>query len=200
MAEPNPLLRHPVFWWDRELSTRVEAIAQDGNVIRNAANNLYEELVEHERAKAQLVVDFNVPTTADVIDISRKYDQAVNATTWSFKERLIPDRSAMVREIIAGDPKSEGAYNYIPVSMRIAFSELGKTFDVSKPEMGQTHYTKSGGAYVTTGAFRQRTDAGSLVPLNEDGTRRDDSLPVVVTNWRVRREADFSALPFMSLI
>ncbi len=199
-ATVNPLLRKPVFWWDRELSTRVEPTAQDGNVVLNSAGNLYEELIETERAKGQLVVEFNTASMADVIDFSRKYDQAVNETAWSFAERIFPARSVMIREISAGGAISEGAYFYIPVSVRIAFADLGGTFDVSRPEMGQTHYTRrSDGTYVTTGSFRQRTDAGSVVPLNEDGTRRDESLPPIVTNWRIRREADFSALPFLSL-
>ncbi len=199
-AEPNPLLRKPVYWWDRELSTRVDPIAQDGSVVLNAASNLYEELIESERAKGQLVVEFNLAAMADLIDFSCKYDQSVNETAWSFKERIFPARSAMVREISAGDIKSEGTHTYVPVSVRVAFADIGQTFDVSRPEMGQTHYTKrSDGTYVTTGDFRQRTDAGSVIPLNADGTRRDESSPPLVTNWRIRREADFSALPFLAI-
>ncbi len=199
-SQLNPLLRKVIYWWDRELSTRIEPTAQDGSVVMNAASNLYEELIETERAKGQLVVEFNMATMATLIDFSRAYDQSVNETAWSFKERIFPDRSVMIREISAGDVKTEGAYTYVPVSVRIAFADVGKTFDVSRPEMGQTHYTKrSDGTYVTTGDFRQRTDAGSVIPLNADGTRRDESSPPLVTQWRIRREADFSALPFLSI-
>ncbi len=200
-ATADPLLRKPVYWWDRELSTRVDAVAQDGStVILNAASNLYEELIETERAKGQLVVEFNLATMGALIDFSRTYDQTVNATTWSFKERVFPDRSVMIREISAGDVKSEGSHTYVPVAVRLAFADVGKTFDVSRPEMGQTHYTKrSDGSYVTTGSFRQRTDAGSVVPLNADGTRLEDGLPPLISNWRIRREADFSALPFLAI-
>lgn len=201
MSVANPVSRKPVYWWDRELSTRVEAVDQAGSTVRNAANNLYEELIETERAKGLLVIEWNLSTMAELIDLSRKYDQAVNATTWSFKERLFPDRSVMVRSISGGTCKTEGAYTYYPVAMRLAFADIGKTWDVTKPEMGQTHYVKdSTGAYVTTGTFRQRVDAGSLVPLNSDGTRREDSAEPITSVWRIRREADFAAMPFMSIV
>lgn len=200
MSVVNPVLRKPVYWWDREIASRVEAVDQSGRAIRNAANNLYEELVEHERARGLLVVQWNLSTIDELVDLSREYDQAVNSHSWSWKERVFPDRTVMVRSICGGTCKTEGAYTYYPVSMRLAFADVGQTWDVWKPEMGQTHFVRDGtGAYVSTGFFRQRVDAGSIVPLNPDGTRREDGAEPVVTPWRVRREADFSSLPFIAI-
>lgn len=195
----DPVLRKPVYWWDREVFTNVDSADQSGSVLRNPANNLYEELEEHERPRGLLVVEWNVATLAETLDISRKFELAVNATTWSFKERILPDRSAMVRSVSAGDLHSEGAYNYYPMSMRLAFADLGKNWDIPKPEIGKTYFVKNSGGYLTANGYRKRVQAPSPVPLASDGTRLPDGEPVGIRMWRVRREVDFGTLPFMSI-
>lgn len=194
-SEPVPINRAPVFWWDREVTTRVEPTDGSGATVRNYANNLYEELIEHERARGQLVVEFNVATQAEVVDFSRTYDQAVNSSTFTFKTRSLPPRTVMVREISGSAAIEEGTYTFYTISMRLAFADLNRTWDVPMPEMSQTHFTKTSGVYdLDQGGFIKRTDAGSLVPLNADGTRRSDTQTILVTNWRMRREVDFGPL------
>lgn len=190
-----PTSRSPVYWWDREVSTRIEPIDTLGYPIKTYSNNLYEELVEHERARGLLVAEFNVLTQGVVIDLSRTFDQAVNSTTWNFRGRSIPPRSAMIREVSSGPPLTEGSYTYVRASMRIAFADTGKTWDTPMPEMSTSYFTKTSGQYdLNPDGTRKRTDSTSPVPLNADGTRRTDDQPILITNWRVRREVDFNTL------
>ncbi len=196
-AEPNPLLRKPVFWWDRTVHSDLDIHDHSGVVIRNAANDLYQELVEHDRTKGVLVAEFNVATTGDFIDLQRTYENHVNAGSWTIRGRALPARTVLCREVACSPAKVETTFIYFRVSMRFAFTESGFTWDVNRAEMGQAYYTKdSGGAYVMDGDNRKRTDVGSVVPLNLDGTRRDDGEPVLITSWRVKSEADYGALPF----
>jgi hypothetical protein len=195
----NPINRRPVFWTDREVTTRNEKTDQTGYVVKTSSNTLYEDLVEHERARAITVAEFNVATLNETINYSRVYDQAVNATAWTFRGTSYPPRTAMVREVSASPKRQEGSYTYYRVSMRIAFSDSGTTFDVPLPEMSTAHYSKTGGTYDTdSNGFRKLTFLAAPVMLNVDGTRRSDDQPALVTNWRVRREVDFNSLTILN--
>jgi hypothetical protein len=193
--EPDVNNREALMWWDREITTRNEPHDNSLNVVRTFSNNLYEELVQRDRTKGLLVIEFNVPTIGQFIDLSRTFDQATNSTTWNFKGRSLPPRTALIREISANPNRAEGDDTYYPQVMRIAFADVGKTWDVPMAEMSQFHFTKTSGNYdLDANGFRKRTDAGSPVPLNADGTRRDDSQPIMLTNWRIEKEADFNQL------
>lgn len=200
MSEPDPLARATLFWWDREVFTDVAAIDVSSRPVVNYANNLYEELTEHERTQGVLVAEWNVPDIAAVVALERQYARGVNQSEWLFKGATIPPRAALCRQVIAGALKVEGSgattYRYYPVQMRIAFADLGKTWDTPKPEMGRSYFTKTSGIFDLVSGFRRRVDAGTVVPLNTDGTRRTDTDPILVTNWRIRREVNFNALRF----
>lgn len=204
-AEPNPVNRAPYIWFDREVFSHVDAIethdpsaaAADRKTLLTHANTLYDELVEQDRTRAIMVVEFAVATLTDVINLTRRFDQSVNDDTWDFRAETYPARTVLVREISGTLVRSEGAYTYCPVVMRLAFANQGQTWDVPLPEMSQTHFVKdSSSDYTMLGGFRKRVDAGSLVPINSDGTRRSDDDPVLITDWRIRREVNFGDLPF----
>ncbi len=200
----NPALRKPLFRFERDVSTRLKPHDKDSKVLTTKALTLYEDITEHDENHSLLVTEWNVANLGSVNDLIRTYERAVNSTTWTFQGRTYPPRTALVKDVDGGMQRTEGAYNYYHVVMRIAFSEkdgpYDRTWDEPLVEMSQHHFTKTSGQYdVDTNGFLKRTDAGTPVPLNDDGTRRSETQPVLITNWRVRREADFNLLPFMSL-
>lgn len=203
-ATANPVNRKPRIWWDREVYTHLDVKDKDGAAIVNPVKTLYDDTTESERTKSVLVVEWNIANFPTYVDLLRKYENAVNDSAWTILSYATAPRTAVIREIGCSTVKVEGAYTYYTAKMRIAFSELGKTWDVDMPQLGRQYFTKtSGNAYEEEpgqpGVYK-RTEASDLVPLNDDGTRRSDSEPILVKQWQARRTANFGALPFMSLL
>lgn len=197
----NPVGRAPIVWWDREVFSLPVMFDKDGKKVVNKCKDYYPEDDEIESSRGVLVIEQNVATLDEVIFYSRTFDQRVNASAWSVvgSNYVVPARCALVREVSSGPMQTEQGYNYFHVVFR--FSLNFDTWDLKKAEYGQFHYTKTaGGSYetVTTGNVTRLafTDAQALVKLDEDGTRRDDSQPAIITSWKVRKEADFGELPF----
>lgn len=195
-SEPNPLLRSPVYWWDREVVAKTSTVDVNGYAHRNYAGELYEDLIEFEAPRSLLVVEFPVASNNDFIDLSQKYDQAVNAAQWTFKLKNYPARNVLCREVSCSPLIAEGQYRYYTATLRFAFAPTGKTWDVPIPEMGRSYYTKKpSGVFETDPAgYKKRTVVDYLVPLEMDGTRRSDDQPVLVTQTRPHREIDFNPL------
>ncbi len=196
-ATANPLARAPVFWWDRELTSKTSTVQGAGNyAILNGADDFYEDLVEHDYARSLLVVEFPVANNNAFIDLSRTYDHSVNLQAWTFKLLTYDPRTVHCREVSCSPMITEGDYRYYTVTMRFAFAPLGKTWDTQLPQMGHTYYTKkSDGTYeVDDGGYRKRTTVEFMVPLDVDGTRRPDGQPVLISSIRALREVDFNPL------
>ncbi len=194
-ATVDPLLRKPVFWWDRELSTKLHTVDKNGDALKTFANGLYSDLVESEHTKSIQVVEFNVAGVKDVNEYIRSYDDSVNVSNFTLKGTTYPARTVNIREVTGTPPISEGSSTFCTVKMRIAFAPLNEVWDVKLPEMGQTYFTKTSGAYdLDAQGYRKRGNSGSLVPLETDGTRRADTAPILSTPWRVKREVDYSPL------
>lgn len=195
----NPTLRDPVMWWDREVYTQIALKDKDGKAIVNKCQDYYPDDIELEHTRGVLVIEANYATLGEVIDLSRNYDGAVNSSTWSIAGRTVLPRCALCREVSSGAPQTEQGYTFFHVVFRFALR--AGTWDEAKIETGQFHWTKkSDGSYdvisIGGNTYRKHTDAGCMVPLNDDGTRRAEDQPYVVTNWRVRPEVDFNALGF----
>ncbi len=192
----NPLLRSPVFWWDREVTSKNYTIDANGYVIRNNASDFYTDLIEDDHARSLLVIEFPVATNNDFISLSQQYDHAVNSAAWTFKLQTYPARTVLCREVSCSPIIAEGQYRYYTVSMRLAFAPAGKTWDTPVPQMGRSYYTKlPSGAFETDAAgYKKRTTVDYDVPLEADGTRRADDQPVLVTQVRAKREIDFNPL------
>lgn len=201
-AQVNPLIRPPVFWWDREVYTQMHYRDNAGNMIRTKAFGYYEHDVELERTRGVLVAEMNLQTLAQVIDVSQKYDGAVNKTAWTVGGITIPARGALCREISSGPPVTEAGYRYYHVVFRFAMAGKfangsQKTWDHEFPEYGRYYWKKVAGEYERdSNGFRKRFKVDDPVPLNDDGTERDPELPVLYTAWRVRPEEDFNLLPW----
>lgn len=200
-ATANPISRAPEIWWDREVSTRNEPVNYLGYAIVNYANNFHQDLIQKDRTKSAVVIKFNIANQSTFADLSRKFDSAVNVSPWTFKGTSYPARAISVRDMTISKLLQEGAYQYYTVSMRLAFADVGKTWDIPLPEMGRFHFTKIGGVYeLNPDGTRKRTDAGTLVPLNPDGTRRDDSQPILISQHQIDKQADFGQLPFTAAV
>jgi hypothetical protein len=198
-ATVNPVNRKPVFWWDRNVSSNIEPLNSTGYAQTSYAGTPYEDLTEQDRAKALLVAEFNVATLAQTIDLTRNYDHSTNAQAWTLKGTAYAARSAHIKEVCASPLQSEGSYSFYKISMRFAFADAGKTWDVPKVEMSYHYYTKTSGVYdVDAYGYRKRIQSDSLVPINADGTRRDDAQPILVTQNRVIREVDFNQLTILN--
>jgi hypothetical protein len=198
-SEPVPWDRSPVVWWDREVSTVFEYYDKDGKAVRNKANGLYPNDIEHERMRGVLVVEINVRTLAEVIHYSRKFDGAVNSAAWRIIEPAVPVKMALCREVSCGPPQSEQGYTFFHLTFRIVFADDGATWDVRKVEAGEYHWMKNEkGDYIKHEGYRQRFEVpGGWVALTDEGLRLADDQEFVLTAWSVRREVDFNDLPLL---
>lgn len=196
----NPTSRAPVMWWDREVFTYEALYDINGKAIVNKCQDYYPEAIELESTRGVLVVEKNVATLSAVRALSEKYDNAVNSVNWNVAgSQFAASRQALCREVSSGPPNTESGYVYFKVSMRFALKPAGQTWDEKKAEYGQYHWTKkSDGSYDTISqglaTHRSLTNAGALVKLNDDGTRRPFDQDTVWTDWRIRREVNFNDL------
>lgn len=200
--EAVPTDREAVVWWDREVYTVTATKDKDGKAIRTKTNDYYDDQLEIEKTRGVLVVEKNVATLADAIFYSRKYDGAVNSSTWGgtsssiLGTSTIPARAALCREVSCSPPITEAGYVFFKLIFRIALKDLGDTWDEQLPEAGQFHWTKTSGQYDMFAGERKVTDAKMSVALAADGTRLPIDQPLLFTAWKVRREVDFNQLPF----
>jgi hypothetical protein len=195
-SEPVPWNRDPVLWWDREVYTSIENHDKDDKAIVNKCSVFYEDIIELDKPRGVLVIEFNVQTLAEVIAYTREFDQAVNSVTWTAMGT--PPRMALCREVASGPPQAEHGYSFFHLAFRIVFSDDGATWDYRMPEMGEFHWKKNTvGEYILDEGNRQRfrPAGGGLVALAADGTRLDDGQDIIFTEWRIRREVDFNQLP-----
>ena len=185
-AVANPFNRAAVMWWDREVFTYEALHDKDGKPIVNKCQDYYPEPVELEATRGVLVVEKNVSSLAQVRSLSETYDNAVNSLGWNIQNQFFCNsRQALCREVSSGPPQTENGYVFFPVSLRFALQPVGKKWDVRKAEYGQFHWSKkSDGSYdtLTRGntTHRALVNANALVPLNEDGTRRQHDQDVAV--------------------
>jgi hypothetical protein len=220
-ATEIPVNRSPVYWWDREVFNVIVNHDNKGKAIRTKAESLYPDVIEMERARAVLVVEFNVKTAPEVAYYTNVFDGAVNSDTWIVQGITAPPRFALCREVSCGPPMSEivssAAYTSFHLIFRFVFAGnqfsgfsdppvpgagvtlSGNPWDHQMAEIDDSYWQKneSGVYIVNSEGFRQRflPEAGYCA-LNEDGTRRDDGLDVLFTAWRIRREVPFLNLPF----
>lgn len=209
-AQASPTSQKAFFWWDRETVSNVKLLNKDGYPALNKAMLPYEDIVEHDEHRSILVVEFNVANQTQMAALT-SYQGSVNQSVWGFRGTNYPARSILVRDVVSTPTLSQGyiAMNgstpdpkaqYTHAVMRFAVTTIPGYWDESLPELSQFHYTKDSNGYVLENGFRKRTDAGCLVPINDDGTRRSEDQPVLVTSHRIRKETDFNQLPFMSLL
>jgi hypothetical protein len=216
----SPVARAPIYWWDREVFNQVVNHDREGKAIRTKAESLYPDVIELERARSVLVVEFNVKSMAEVAYYSNAFDGAVNVSSWTVQGITAPPRFALCREVAAGPPVSEivssSPYTYFHLTFRFVFA--GSTFSSAGPppnssqpitltgnnwdhrmaELDDVYWKKnSQGSYIMDAdGKRQRFVTEGQVALDNDGTRLDDGQDVLFTAWRVRREVDFNHLPF----
>lgn len=194
-SEPNPFLRSPVYWWDREMTTVLVNTDANGYAIRGYNNDRYEDLLELDYPRSILVIEFPVHSNNEFIALDQKYNHAVNSTAWTFKLVSYPPRTVLCKDVSCSPIIEEGSYRYYTVTMRFAFAPQSKTWDIPVPEMGRSYYTKTNGVYdVDSSGFKVRKVVDFNVPLEADGTRRTDDQPVLITNVRAYREYDFNQL------
>ena len=177
---------------------------KDGKAIVNPVRTLNDDILENERTRAVMVIEYNVLSTVDIIRTTRLWDQTVNKYAWSLLGITTEPRAAVVREVSSSLLKTEGSYTYYTVTIRIAFADSGETWDEPVAQMGRHYFTKTNSSQIDEdpahpGVYK-RTAAPDLVPLNDDGTLLADTEPIKIKQWQTRRQEDFNQLPFMGLI
>jgi len=198
------LIRKPVIWWDREVFTHTAQTQYDGKALTNPVNGLYDDLVESERSRAVMVVEWNVQYGYSIAEYTERWDQAVNNSGWTFLGKTYDPRQVVVREVSSGKVVTEGSYNYYKARMRLAIAAKNETWDEPIPQLARHYFTKSSSASFDeepgqAGVYK-RTAAPDLVPVNDDGTRRPDNQPILVRKVRARKEENFTQLPFVALV
>lgn len=215
-----PVNRSPVYWWDREVFNQIYNSDREGKCIRTKAESLYPDVVELERARSVLVIEFNVKSMAEVAYYTNAFDGAVNVSPWTVQGITAPPRFALCREVSAGPPISEvvagSPYTYFHLTFRFVFAGdsfssagpppnpnqpitlTGNNWDHRMAELDDVYWKKSDSTtyIMDPDGKRQRFVVEGQVALELDGTRRADGLDVLFTAWRIRREVDFNHLPF----
>lgn len=216
----SPVAREPVYWWDREVFNQIVNHDREGKAVVTKAGSLYPDVIEFERARSVLVIEFNVKSMAEVAYYTNAFDGAVNKEPWSVQGINAPERFALCREVSAGPPISEvvnsAPYTYFHLTFRFVFAGssfsgagappnpsqpvllTGNNWDHRMAEIDDVYWKKSDSQTYILDAEgkRQRFVTEGQVRLNEDGTRRDDTQDAIFTAWRIRREVDFNHLPF----
>jgi len=196
--EPNPFLRDPVIWFDREAYTRIVERNVFGQQIVNKCGRLYDTPHEEEDVRTVIVVEFNVATLSEVAGYARYLRNAVNSTTWFFRGLQFPPRTVLAREVASTPPIVQGAYTYFHLAFRFVLANGSGALNPNDPSTWDVPILERG--YQ---AYRVANQPGSLTDaeaepflLAENGTKLPDGQPGVYTFWRVKREVDFNILPF----
>lgn len=193
-SEPNPIDRAAVIWWDREVNTKLILKDREGKAILNKIGDYYPTDIEIEDPRGILVVEFNVATLGEVYSLKREFDGAVNDEEVLIDGETVQARAVLCREVSSSPPITEQGYTYLHVVMRFAFAEEGGTWDYPQAEVGEYYWTKTGSDYDMLNGHRRVSSVGKIICLDEDGTRLEDDEPAVFTNWRIRREVDFTQI------
>jgi hypothetical protein len=224
--EPNPILRPPLIWADRETFTRIVEKAvtppegrTDATLV-NACGRQYDVPLELEDTHGVIVVEFNVATLREVLEYQRFLRRAVNKIPWDFRGVVFPERTVLAREVASGPQLTQGSYQWFHVVCRFVVADGddespevpgGKNWDVSLLEHGYQYYLRDpnkANEFFTDGKGnklhfpREGAPKPHDEPLSEpvnlaaDGTRLDDGQIGVYTDFRVYREVDFNLLPF----
>lgn len=198
LFEPNPFLRAPVVWFDRESYSRIVDRDVTGKALTNAAKRAYDTPLEQEDIRTVLVIEFNVESLALVATYARFLSNAVNSTTWTVLGIQFPPRTVLAREVAASPPIKQGAITYYHLSFRFVFANGDATLTPGATATWDVPILERGHQ-----ALRVPNEPGSLQDpeaepflLAADGTKLPDGELGVFTYWRVKREVDFNLLPF----
>lgn len=202
-ATQNPTSRPPRIWWDREVYSHIPTVDNAGKVITLPTKALYDDVIEKERTRAILVVEWNIGTFFEFSKLHQDYENSINDPNWNILGRTdIYPNTAVVRQISCSKVKNEGSHIYYTASMRFAFAETSKTWLEQMPLLARQYYKLGTGSAIeeeSPGIYK-RYSAQELVPINADGTRRPDNQDVAYANVNVYRPKNFNTLPFMALI
>lgn len=198
--EPNPFLRAPVVWIDKERRNKLIEKDATGKVMVNLCGRPYDLPPEREVPRGIWVIEFNVATLGEVSGYTRGYEDALNSTPWTFQGVNVPARVAWMQSVSSAPPIKQGAITYYHLSFRIAFADSESTWDVPVVEQGYQYFQKKGGLFVQDppGTNKMFPPNGEPTPvlLAADGTKLPDKQLGIATNQRVIREVNFNLLPF----
>jgi hypothetical protein len=223
-ADVDPLLRPPIVRWDSEVYTYKTDFDQAGAPIVNHAGTRYEDPVEEEESRGVLVVEINVANLSSVVTHNRTYELTTNASSWDVKgdaSLVVAAREAFCRRVGSQRQVTEGGSTYFTETYHIALKNSGQKWDRRFKEHGFSHYFKDAtatyhdgddfvldgtvgakirGSIDNAGTFKPNEPYAEPVLLAADGLRLADGETALYTDWRVKRESDFNAMPFMPLV
>lgn len=201
-AYADPLTRPPRIWWDRETFTQTAVLDKDAKVIALPTKTLFDDIIEKERTRAVLVVEWNIGTFEEFSKLHQDFEHARNKDTWDILGRSFAAGVSLVRQISCSQVKNEGSYIYYTASMRFVFAETGKTWIERLPLLSRFFFKEGSGGSIEeeSAGIYKRYQANDLVPIASNGTRRNDTDDILYQDVKVYREEDFNTLPFMALI
>jgi hypothetical protein len=202
----NPGVRPPIVYADRETFTRFMERDVFGNQIVNKCNRPYDIPIELEDTHGVLVIEFNVATLLEVLELQRFLRRAVNSTPWTFRGLTFPERTVLARECSSGPALTHGVFSWYRIACRFVLADgdnisAPATWDVPVLERGYQHFEKENNAYKldvkgNKAFFPEKGSLAEPALLDDDGTILPDGSIGIFTNWRVYREVDFNLLPF----
>lgn len=207
--EPNPFLRDPVIWFDREAYTRLVTRDVSGKPIQNATGRDYDIPLEEEDIRTVIVVEFNVggltaaggalSGLSQSAGYARFLRNAVNSTPWTFLGLQFPPRTVLAREVASSPPIVQSAYTYYHLSFRFVLANGSSTTNPNDPSTWDVPILEQG--YYALRIPNQkgseyRMDTDTPKNLRLDGTELPPDEEGEFRFWRVKREVDFNLLPF----
>jgi hypothetical protein len=209
--DQDPENRGPRFAWDDEFYTKIVDKDLDGKPITNSADQPFDEPLEIEQSRGVLCVSINVGSLGEAIEYSRKFQLAMNKSTWRIGTKSIPPRAALCRSVTSSPLNTESTYTYYTLEFRFAFAEEGNTWDTEILNRGlmekatvPTPPDSQGNPGEPTVSVRPITVdvKGVKVPITEpvkldaEGKQLKDGDDPTYQKFRVYREVDYSGLPF----
>jgi hypothetical protein len=204
--ETNPLNRSAQYAWEDEVYTKVVDKDRENKAILNSAKKPFDEPLEIEETRGVLVVSINVADLGACIFYNRRFQNAVNRTTWNIGSQSAPPRTVLCRSVSASRLQTENSYTYYSLEFRFAFKEDGDTWDekiLNRGLMKQIVNLQPDGDPATADDFDWeviKDNKGNVITepvmLDENGMPLKKDAEPTYSTYRVRREVDFAGLPF----
>ncbi len=209
--QENPVNRGPRFSWDDEFYTKIVDKDLDGKPITNSADQPFDEPLEIEQSRGVLCVNINVASLGEAVEYSRKFQLAMNKSSWRIGTKTIPPRAALCRSVVSSPLNTETSYTYYDLQFRFAFAEEGTTWDTeilnrglmekvtvpSPPDaQGNTQDTTAEIQPITVDVKGVKVPITEPVKLDAEGKKLKDGDDPTYKKFRVFREVDYGDLPF----
>lgn len=189
----DPVLREPRIRLEWERQSRTVYRDVNNNRIVNYVGDAFEEGFPQQPVSMPVImIDKAYRTLEEIMNIGLQYDQAVNSSTFLGREQ----HTVLFDGITTSDLRSTNGFLYYMATFRFLVNpELDE--DGSRLGWRVTYPQRGWRVDDGNGNIVQATDADQLpvnhpVHLEEDGTERAPTLPLLFSNFEISQSLDFN--------